>query len=794
MESALPVVEITLSADPRVAAIRPRIFLGGGLFQAFRDACAGSRWDGKKSQVVSVDSLPAIVTRLRAHFALAIDPAAAEALASTSRATTERIEETAARADRIDAALRARGLRLYDFQKEDVGWIAGRTRYLLAWDMGLGKTVGALVSAPEATKAGLLVIAPAVAKGVWKREIPKWRPDFAEVTVLSGRKLGACDKLRKGRAPKRARCARGLPYVVIHGRFDVDSAFAQTCRDARLLHIPLPVTVPGKTSVPEACSSGVDSFRWPKIGEVVVVNYDILPRVAAPPKRVIPPKKKPPSRLSGGLAALGLVQRPAPAPAIPKSAEPPPSKVDPVVEAILASCPEGVCVIADEAHALANSKSARTRSFRAISSAARARGGTIGLLTATPQLNDRPTELWNVLEAADLAREAFGNFNEFMRIFGGKKGFWGGIEWPAYEEGCAFPLPEVVDRLRRVMVRRMKSEVLKDLPPKRYQHAEVDLDAAGRSACETIDELLEEAGIDAEEDDFVKLVGDDEETAVAKIPFREISALRAKIAASKIPAMLEVIEQHEVQGEPLLVFSAHRAPIDALANRPGWAVITGDTKDRAAIERDFQAGKYKGLGLTIQAGGVAITLTRAASELFVDRAWTPSLNVQAEDRAYRIGQTRGVLVTILVGDHVIERRVQELLVRKRSLIDRSVEQTAGSPDLTPAITEALVAEIAEEARVAEETRVAREASRPKPRGPLSSREQWADRALRTLSARDPDRASERNDVGWSQTDGAIGHKFAHLTAGSGLTDRQWRLAISICAKYHRQVGAMPREN
>lgn len=790
--SERPIVEIEPSEkDPRVVAIRPKSFLDPTLFAAYRNACSGARYDATlRCQLASAEKLPAIVSRLHAHFALDLHPGVAVLLATEAHATNERVEEAATRAAQIDEMLKARGLRLYDFQKEDVGWIASRKRYLLAWDMGLGKTVGALVSVPSASTTGLLVVAPAVAKGVWQREIPRWRPDFKTVTVLSGRKLGICEKARKGRGPKRVRCPRALPFVAHHGRLDfkdlLNPIVAKTCLDARLLHLPLPAsTVSGKTPAPETCSLGVDNFRWPKPGEVVIVNYDILPRVAAKPKIARPVRPKPVPKLRGGLAALGLV---APTPKIAEvpKAPPPPPPPDPVAEALAHDCPEGIYVVADEAHMLVNSKSQRTRSFRAISAAVRERGGSVGLLTATPQLNTRPTELWGVLEAADLAREAFGTFKDFMRMFGGKEGFWGGIEWPEYGENCPFPLPEVAERLRRVMIRRMKSEVLKDLPPKRYELVEVNLGASGLAACEEMDDALAIAGLDAEEDDFL-----DEEDSM--IPFKEISALRAKIAESKIPAMLAVVEAHEEQNEPLLVFSAHRAPIDALADRPGWAVITGDTKDRAAIERDFQAGKYKGIGLTIQAGGVAITLTRAACELFVDRAWTPSLNTQAEDRAYRIGQTRGVLVTDLVGDHAIERRVQELLAQKRSLIERSIELMVGAPDKTPAIREALLEEIAEHARVAEEARRAREASRPKPRGPEGAREEWAARAMRLLSAFDPDCAQELNGVGWNKVDGALGKKFAVLAAGTGLTDRQWRLAIATCAKYHRQVGPMPKE-
>ncbi len=121
--------------------------------------------------------------------------------------------------------------------------------------------------------------------------------------------------------------------------------------------------------------------------------------------------------------------------------------------------------------------------------------------------------------------------------------------------------------------------------------------------------------------------------------FESFSRIRALLAQSRIPAMLEMVEEYEEAETPLLVFSAHKAPIKALENRSGWAIITGETsaEDRFDIVKRFQEGKLNGVGLTIGAGGVGLTLTRASNILFVDLDWKPSMNIQAEDRAHRIG-------------------------------------------------------------------------------------------------------------------------------------------------------------
>src|SRR5262249_49653534 len=136
------------------------------------------------------------------------------------------------------------------------------------------------------------------------------------------------------------------------------------------------------------------------------------------------------------------------------------------------------------------------------------------------------------------------------------------------------------------------------------------------------------------------------DSPTGSVPFTMLSAARAALASAKIPPLMELVEQYEEQEEPVVVFSAYRAPIDFLKAREGWAVITGDTSpnQRTEIENDFQAGKLKGVACTIKAGGVAITLTRACHVIMSDLEWTPSLNDQAAYRVIRIGQTRGCVI------------------------------------------------------------------------------------------------------------------------------------------------------
>jgi superfamily II DNA or RNA helicase len=703
-------------------------YLGGELFGAYRKAIAGAKFDpATKTNTVRKDLVPEVMGRLAQLEGLmvAADEGTKELVsgvverASSDRgAALRRLEET-------DAELAKRGFALYGYQKTGVAWLAPKSAAVLADDMGLGKTAQALISAPAG--APIVVVCPAVAKGVWVREAAMWRPDL-EPRAFSGR----------------------------------------------------------------------GNFEFPQPGQMVIVNYDILPTVES--------------------LKEGSYGNPA----------------------------KGTVLIADEAHAVKTAKAARTKKFRKLSSMVRRAGGRVWLLTATPLLN-KPPELWAMLMACGL-QGLMGSWKEFCRMMGARKKYVrtrrGTIEITDWEH--ARPAPEVPERLKDGMLRRMKTEVLTDLPPKRYQTITVNgLDAKTRKAA---DKLVAQLGLDLE-------TASDEafEAAVDKIPFEEMSHLRKLLAAAKIPAMLEQVEAFEEAEEPLVVFCSHRAPVDTLGEREGWETITGDTPPdrRTEIENAFQRGELRGVAATIKAGGIAITLTHASNALFVDKDFTPALNAQAEDRIYRIGQNRGVLVTCLVADHALDRRVQELLDTKQALIEATVDAArrqagddAGAEDLERLQGAAVAVE--EESRRAEqllseaavevarfearlealretqaadaELAAARRAHEEEMRAinrraatwgftpsgggsdeapterrhAETERETWTARAVATLTALNPDFAQKDNGVGWNKADQVLGHALAARSA-DGWTEMEWAIAARVVLKYHGQVGEPPSE-
>lgn len=316
--------------------------------------------------------------------------------------------------------------------------------------------------------------------------------------------------------------------------------------------------------------------------------------------------------------------------------------------------PSNPLLIYDEAHrGKGGKRTLRGKRFLALRDAAFDAGGRVLLLTGTPLIN-KPKELKAVLDLAGLFKEAFGSWPKFNA---------------AFPEGRA-PRPEAAEGLRKVSLARLREDVLPDLPTKTWQEIEAPIGGEMERKLDAIAAELASKGFPIEtlNRDALK----------EPVVFELISRIRAALATAKIPAMLEVVEQHEEEEQPLVVFSAHRAPIDLLGKRKGWATITGDTpaEERTEIVRRFQGGDLLGIAGTIRAMGVGVTLTHAHRCLFVDLDWTPAGNSQAEDRLCRIGQQSAVLITTLIARHEMDHRVTQILQEKKVIIDGSVGEAA----------------------------------------------------------------------------------------------------------------------
>ena len=519
--------------------------------------------------------------------------------------------------------------------------------------------------------------------------------------------------------------------------------------------------------------------RWPTSGEIFILNPEILPATIGEGQikelRAETRAKVERAESQGDYVLVNQIREEADRRTIGIKA----SAAMRTVE--LGGNPSAVVLIADEAHMYkaGASKAIRARRIQALARvAARAWPAT-----GTPVMNE-PKELWGILSVFGLEKAVFGGWGGFIRCFGGYRApvARGRSIWKY--NGAT---PEASVRLRGHMLRRKKSEVLKALPPKTRTFLEVPMSKRTLGALKKIDA----AGWS---DLLAEYEPGDELPAID-----EIAALRAKIAAERIPAVEEFAQLHEDAQEPLVVFSAHRAPIEALAKRDGWAAILGGTspEERTRIVERFQAGELKGVALTIRAGGVGITLTRASHMLIVDPDWVPALNAQAEDRIHRVGQSASAcMYTYMHGDHALERRLAHLLASKealaRDVLDTQIEYAPKAPEEQPTVRQETKAE--QQARMPPASKNARVQIYLTARAETAKyigEDLTPEIAVSVAKAFDfmcaqCDGAKDRDFQGWNSPDAAR----AQWIAGYDLTKDETaaKVAWNMCLGYKKQLG------
>lgn len=327
-------------------------------------------------------------------------------------------------------------------------------------------------------------------------------------------------------------------------------------------------------------------------------------------------------------------------------------------------------LICDESHYLKSPASDTLRSA-AVKQIAKGREYIL-FLTGTPIMN-RPKELINQLDTLGRLDE-FGGFWKFATRYSNyHQGQWGGVwdEWQSTSERNA-RLAELNDLLRKTtMIRRLKSEVLKELPPKQW--ATVTLPLTNRKE------------YDAAADDICAwLAANVSQKAASAAELAEhlvrIERLKQLAVEGKLAGLREWVTDFLESGEKLVLFGWHVAVVEGLAREFGCAAITGSTSlaDRQKAVDAFQTDPAcKLLVANIQAGGVGITLHAASNIAFCEFPWNPAQKAQAEDRIHRMGQTaEAVTIWDIVGADSIDEDIVALIAAKQDVITQAVDGTA----------------------------------------------------------------------------------------------------------------------
>ncbi|MFT6059274.1 MAG: non-specific serine/threonine protein kinase [Lentimonas sp.] len=314
-------------------------------------------------------------------------------------------------------------------------------------------------------------------------------------------------------------------------------------------------------------------------------------------------------------------------------------------------------VVFDEAHCLKNVTAARTKA------AARLQRRFTLCLTGTPVENNI-SEFYSVMSTA------------VPGIFGSLKQF---------KESYRRDPERLLGRAKPFILRRTKSKILKELPPKEEHELFLEMTPLQKEMyARTVAEVREEVA-EAFEDRPDQQAGIVALAAILRLRqvcvSPELLNKPQKELAPKFAYMAEKLEELESEGHAALVFSQFRGGLDEMekvAKLAGVRYLRMDGKTpmakRKKIVEEFQSENGPSFFfISLKTGGVGLNLTRANYVFHVDPWWNPAVENQASDRAHRIGQKRSVFVQRLIMKHTIEERMLDLKARKAELFRQLVD-------------------------------------------------------------------------------------------------------------------------
>ncbi len=338
-------------------------------------------------------------------------------------------------------------------------------------------------------------------------------------------------------------------------------------------------------------------------------------------------------------------------------------------------------VIIDEAQNIKNSSSMNAQSVKNLNTESRF------ALTGTP-IENSLSEIWSIF---DFVMPGY--------LFTHPK-FVNEYEKPIMNNNSEI-LAQLNLRIHPFVLRRMKQDVLTELPDKTEEKILVDLSEKQHK--------LYAAYLEHYKGEFHF---EDEDETVPENRIRILSALMRlrQICchpatfmdnydgdSAKMDLLLELLDQAMASGHRTLVFSQFTSMLDLIqkeleARGIGYFCIRGDTKvsERTKFVKRFNEGENSVFLISLKAGGTGLNLIGADTVIHVDPWWNPAVEDQATDRCYRIGQTKNVHVIKLLSRGTIEEKIYRLQQKKQRLAEAVIEQ---SEDLISKLTREELIEI-----------------------------------------------------------------------------------------------------
>lgn len=291
-------------------------------------------------------------------------------------------------------------------------------------------------------------------------------------------------------------------------------------------------------------------------------------------------------------------------------------------------------------------------------------------LTGTP-IENRLSELWSIFDF--LMPGLLGTYEKFRK----------GYELPIVQNQDAHLTERLKKMVSPFILRRVKSEVLRELPDKMEQVVYAEMEEEQRKIYEAhalrlMKSLKKQS---AEEIQKGKLQILAELTRLRQICCSpEMLYENYKETSCKLAACMELINEAIQGNHKVLLFSQFTSVFPILEKRLNqmkiaYYKLTGETskEERMRLVEDFNSNDVPVFLISLKAGGTGLNLTAASIVIHFDPWWNLAAQNQATDRAHRIGQDKQVVVFKLIAKNTIEEKIIELQEQKQKLASQFLE-------------------------------------------------------------------------------------------------------------------------
>lgn len=297
--------------------------------------------------------------------------------------------------------------------------------------------------------------------------------------------------------------------------------------------------------------------------------------------------------------------------------------------------------------------------------------GNYFALTGTP-IENSLTELWSVFDY--LMPGYLFSHNKFSKVY----------EIPIIKKQDIKALKELGRHIRPFILRRMKKDVLKELPDKTESRMTCTLEDEQKKvymayvleARKTFESEVSAKGFEKSQIKILSML-----TRLRQICCHPSTFIdNYEGGSGKLELFFELLEEAMEGGHRVLAFSQFTGMLGIikkeLASRSiGYFYLDGETpaRNRVDMVNAFNRGENKLFLISLKAGGTGLNLVGADTVIHLDPWWNPAVEDQATDRAYRIGQKNPVSVYKLVTKGTIEEKIYELQKKKKELIDSVIQ-------------------------------------------------------------------------------------------------------------------------